>query len=174
MAVHPVPVLPQVDHKQSEPRREELSHLRGGRLELPGKVFGVDRSAWVLGEARRTWSHFGIRHHTRRADHPNGTPEGARGDAFVLGWVVNELQPQDRDELRKRLDASIDRGARVLIVEPLARAVSPWWDSWCETLDARSEIIRLRIERPAWVEDLDRASGLDHSTLGARVLYARA
>ena len=135
-------------------------------------VFGVDRSAWVLGEARRTWSHFGLRQHTRRAELPEGMPEGSRGDLLMLGWVVNEIDAGPREELRKALRAVLGRGARVLIAEPLARSVSPWWESWCEALDARSEIVKLRIERPAWIEEMDRASGLDHSTLGARVLLA--
>ncbi len=144
----------------------------GAALARPGSILGVDRSAWVLGEARRTWSQFGLRQRTRRAELPDGIPEGSDGDALVLGWVVNELEAHPRDELRERLRAALTRGARVVVAEPLARGVSPWWEAWGEALDARSETVRLRVERPAWIEKMDLASGLDHSTLGARVMFA--
>lgn len=144
----------------------------GAAVPTRATVFGIDRSAWVLGEARRTWSHFGLRQRTRRAELPEGTPQGSRGDLIVLGWVANELDPGPRDQLLESLGAALGQGARVLIAEPLARSVSPWWDAWGEALDARAEVVKLRIERPEWIAEMDRAAGLDHSTLGARVLLA--
>ena len=73
----------------------------GTALPTRATVFGVDRSAWVLGEARRTWSHFGLRQRTRRAELPEGTPEGSRGDLLVLdGDPISDIKVlQDRGKL---------------------------------------------------------------------------
>jgi hypothetical protein len=64
----------------------------------------------------------------------------------------------------------------VLIVEPIARAVAPWWGEWSRrvtSLGGRADEWRFRIPLPAVVAKLDRAAGLDHREITARTLWLR-
>ena len=65
-------------------------------------------------------------------------------------------------------------GDRVLIVEPLARGVAPWWNRWQESgrLARRPRRRwRFRVELPAIVTKLDRAAGLNHRELTAAAVH---
>lgn len=136
-------------------------------------VVGIDRSGWALGEAQHTWASFGIRGKARRAELCKAAWSPRETDLVALGWVVNELAPRDRDGLLARLCRAAELGVGLFVAEPLARRASPWWDDWARRLEGlavRALVVRVEIERPAWIEDLDRASGLDHRVIGARVL----
>ncbi len=105
------------------------------------------------------------------------------GEALVAAFVVNELSDDDDDDARKklleRLVSSTRRGATVLIVEPIARRAARWWDEWSEVLATegaergRSDEWRFSVELPAFVSELDRASGLNHRELSGRSLFVR-
>jgi hypothetical protein len=118
----------------------------------PPRVVGVDRHAWALAEAARTYREFGLRART------NELPEVAR---------------------EKRLETLVERatgGDRLLIVEPVARGVAPWWDRWqkrIESAGGRGDEWRFRRELPPIVAKLDRAARLDHRELTARSLWLR-
>ena len=49
---------------------------------------------------------------------------GARGTAILAAYAVNEPPDADRDALLLRLVEAHNRGARVLIVEPIARRIN--------------------------------------------------
>jgi SAM-dependent methyltransferase len=138
------------------------------------QVLAVDRSGFALGEARRTYAAFGLRARTRRGGLPEAFP--ARADArdlMLLGWTVNELAPSARDALLDALAAAAARGARLLVLEPLAGPMSPWWEAWVARLaplGAEARLVKRAVELPSWIAQLDRAAGLDHAVLGARVL----
>ena len=75
------------------------------------------------------------------------------------------------DRLLHRLIARATDGDRVLIVEPLAGFVAPWWNDWRQAFQAaggRDDEWRFRVELPAIVAKLDRAAGLNHRELKAR------
>jgi hypothetical protein len=64
----------------------------------------------------------------------------------------------------------------VLIVEPIARRQARWWEEWREAVLAaggRADEWRFGVERPAFVAELDRASGLNHRELSGRSLFLR-
>jgi SAM-dependent methyltransferase len=154
--------------------RDAVPPAGASRDESP-RVIGLDVSGWALSEARHTYAGFGLDARTRRARLPEALPRAVSGDLIALGWAVNELDPAARSELRARLARALDAGAALFVAEPLSTRVSPWWDDWARSLEphgARCEIVRFELERPAWIESLDRASRLDHRTLGARVLRA--
>ncbi|MEN8159066.1 MAG: methyltransferase domain-containing protein [Myxococcota bacterium] len=137
-------------------------------------VLALDRSAWALAEARRSFRHLGVRGRTRRVELPNGLPRLGPGDLVAAGYLLNELPDPARERLASAFERALGAGARLLVLEPLARGVSPWWDDLARRLEAvrvEPALFKWRIERPAWIERLDDASGLDHREIGARILW---
>ncbi len=113
-----------------------------------------------------------------------GCGTGAAGAAWALeagaayeGFTVNELDLPSRDRLLSRLLEGPGRGVRVLVVEPLARRLAPWWDGWERGFTAaggRADQWRLEEPLPETVALLGRAAGLDPTAVGARSLFLPA
>jgi SAM-dependent methyltransferase len=141
----------------------------------PPRVVALDVSGWALGEAEATYAAFGLGCRMRRGALPGSFPRVGPSDLIALGWVVNELDDRGRTTLLGRLRGALESGASLLLAEPLSERPSPWWSEWAEALaplGAAEEWVRTEIERPNWIASLDRATRLDHRTLGARVLCA--
>jgi hypothetical protein len=137
------------------------------------QVVGVDRHPWALDEARRTYEAFGVRARLRRGDLVRlGLPSRS---AVLAAYALNELEEGSRSAMLARLLEHAGRGNRVLAVEPLARSIAPWWNSWADAFSAaggRADEWRVRLPLPPLVQKLDRAAGLDHRELTARtVIY---
>ncbi len=138
-------------------------------------VLALDRSAWALAEAKRTFAALGVRGRTRRVELPAGVPRTGAGDLVSAGWTLNECTPELRERLLSLLANALASGAHVLVLEPLARGAAPWWDEVAARfapLGFTSALLKYSIERPDWIARLDDASGLDHREIGARVLWA--
>jgi SAM-dependent methyltransferase len=138
------------------------------------EVLALDRSAWALGEARHTFAAFAVRGRTRRTELPAGVPRLSASDLVAAGWLLNEGDVAFRARIAGLLARALEAGARVLVLEPLARSVSPWWDDFAAALapaGAASALLKWAIERPDWIARLDAAAGLDHREIGARVLW---
>jgi len=136
-------------------------------------LLGIDRSPWALVEARWNWSRLGLSGATRIADIARAGSAPA-GDAIVAAFAVNELDAGARERLLVRLCADAGQGARVLVVEPLARSATRWWDSWAEAFIAiggRADEWRFRLDLPPLLARFDRAAGLHHQETGVRSLY---
>lgn len=136
-------------------------------------VHGVDRSGWALAEARHTLAVFGLSGRTRRGSLPEALPRLRPGDALVAGWSANELEPGARAKLLDFLVETAGRGHAILVLEPLARGIAPWWPTWARALapfGLGDLEIRFEAPLPEWVSKLDEASGLDHRELRARAL----
>ena len=137
-------------------------------------AIAIDRNAWALDEAAATYRHFRIPVRTRREDALRlRLPHGPA--AVLAAFTMNELSDAARDTLLERLLAYVEacRG-QLLIVEPLAGFVAPWWRGWRERFEAaggRSDEWRVRVDLPAIVSKLDRAAGLDHHEITGRSLY---
>jgi len=141
------------------------------------EVLALDRSAWALGEAQRTFAALGVPGRTRRVQLPSGVPRLGAGDLVAAGWFLNECGPEARERLTGILGRALRAGARALVLEPLARGISPWWDGLAAELapaGAASALMKWAIDRPEWIERLDTAAGLDHREIGARVLWGPA
>jgi SAM-dependent methyltransferase len=136
-------------------------------------VVGMDRHPWAIEEAARTYRAFGLEARTVRASlGPWRLPRPPA--SFVAAFAVNELPADSRDALLGRLRDRAERGDRVLVVEPLARFVAPWWNAWRDALaplGARADEWRLPAELPPIVARLDRAAGLDHRELTGRSIF---
>jgi SAM-dependent methyltransferase len=138
----------------------------------PPEVTGIDAHPWALAEAALTYRAFGLRGETRRGD--AGRLHVPRDvDAVIAGWVMNELTEPARAHVQNEMLRAAGRGASVLVIEPIATRVSPWWKDWAEAFTragGRADEWRFRVELPALLARLDRAAGLRHDTLTARSL----
>jgi hypothetical protein len=138
------------------------------------KVIGIDRHPWALGEAAWTYRELNINGHTVRDDAARARLPKGRA-AILAAFTMNELSATARDAVLPRLLERTDNGDRVLVVEPLAGFVAPWWKEWraaFEGAGGRADEWRFRVELPPIVGKLDRAAGLDHRELTARSLWA--
>ncbi|HTF35136.1 MAG TPA: hypothetical protein VK714_15745 [Myxococcota bacterium] len=142
-------------------------------LSGPPAFHGLDLSSWALGEAAFTACAFGLKSRTRRAALPAALPRAGAEDLLVLGWAVNELHADPREQLLRGIEAALARGARLVVLEPLALSAAPWWPAWAERLAVRGveeKTLRCALDLPAWIQQMDQACGLDHRELRARVL----
>jgi hypothetical protein len=141
--------------------------------ERPPAILGVDRHRWVLEEASRTFRELGVKGQAKFGE--MATVAAPRGPAaFLAAFAMNELTDEARDALFARLLDRAASGDRVLIVEPLAGFVAPWWKKYAARVEAaggRADEWRFRAKLPAIVSKLDRAAGLHHDELTARSLH---
>ncbi len=138
-----------------------------------GKPFveSVDRSAWAVEEARLTLAALRLAGTARRGRSEEARLPG-RGGAVVAAYTVNEMAEAGRARLLARLREAA--ATAVLIVEPIARRSTPWWDAWAVALTAtggRVDEWRFGVTLPAIVARLDRAAGLDHREVTCRSIW---
>jgi hypothetical protein len=135
-------------------------------------VVGIDRHPWAVAEAQWTYQQLGVNGRARQGD-VTRLPARRRGDAIVAAYLLNELPDAARARLENRLIESAQHGARVLIIEPIARAIVPWWADLVArfaVVGGRSDEWRVPIELPPLLQKFDRAAGLDHRELTFRSL----
>ena len=141
----------------------------------PAAIVGVDSHPWSLAEAAFTYRTFGLSGDTRRGDAARVTMP-RRADGIVAGWMLNELTDEGRQAVQAQMMRASERGAQVLVVEPIATRVSPWWPAWASAFAAaggRSDEWRLNVALPDLLRRFDRAAGLRHDVLTARTLYLK-
>lgn len=138
------------------------------------RVIGIDTHPWTLEEARFTYRALGLQADVRRGfAGRTRIPDNA---TFVVGaFVVNELKPEERQDLLRGLIATIGRGTAVLIVEPISLRISPWWEEWRAAflpMGGRADEWKIRIDLPPIVKRLAKSSSLRPDALTARSLFA--
>ncbi len=134
-------------------------------------VDGIDVSGWATAEATWNYARLGVRGKARRGDATRTVFDRDRAHAVIAAFTINELETPAREGLAARL---LDPEGPVLVIEPLARGVTPWWDEWETAFRAaggRADEWRFRADLPSRLKLLDRAAGLDHSQLTARSLF---
>ena len=137
------------------------------------RVIGIDRNAWAVHEARNTYRALGIRGTARQADVAR-LPRLGAGSAAVAAYLLNELPSPLRCGVEDQLFAAAERGVCVLVMEPIARAVAPWWEQTARrTMDAggRADEWRFDVDLPPLLRTLDTAAGLNHRELTVRSLW---
>jgi hypothetical protein len=139
----------------------------------PIELVGVERNGWAADEARFALRALGLRGRVVREDLGRfRLPRGAGG--VLAAFTANELSDAVRVRLLGELLQAASGGARVLVVEPIARRGVTWWPDWRNAFHAaggREDEWRFRAELPERLRLLDKAAGLDHSELLARSLY---
>jgi SAM-dependent methyltransferase len=137
------------------------------------EITGIDRHPWAVEEARWTYKALGLNGRARQGDVARLPVHGA-GSAIVAAYVLNELPEPARISLETALADAAGRGARVLIIEPISRSISPWWDATASRLanvGGRADEWRFPVDLPPLLRLLDKAAGLDHRELTARSIY---
>jgi SAM-dependent methyltransferase len=143
-------------------------------IEAGARVSGFDRNAWAIGEASWTYRQLAIVGRAAKQDIERSSIRGERGVAVLAAYSVNELPEECRAALLPRLVAAHEQGARVLVIEPIARRLSRWWTSWQEAFLAAggsAQEWRFRTDLPARQRALARAAGLDPRELTAKSLF---
>jgi hypothetical protein len=138
------------------------------------RVSGYDVHPWAVAEAVWTYRVLGLNGQARRSSIDQVRWSSTPSDV-VVAFLVNELPAAAREILLPRLLDGVCRGNRVLIIEPIARRVAPWFSNWqqaFERVGGRATEWRFRVALPPLVQRLDHAAGLDHRELTARTLSA--
>lgn len=139
-------------------------------------VSGIDRHPWAVAEARWTYQQLGVAGEARQGD-VTRLPPLLAGHAALAAYLLNELPEQARAGVLAQLAGAARRGVGVLIIEPIALRMSPWWKDAAavfERLGGRADEWRVPVALPPQLRLLDKASGLDHRELTARSLYCPA
>jgi hypothetical protein len=137
------------------------------------RVIGIDRHPWAVEEARWTYRMLRLNGVTRRGDATH-IPALKPGCAIVAAYLLNELPGVHRDRVQDHLITAGRRGIRVLVLEPIARAIAPWWPATAARFSeagGRADEWRFPIELPSLLKTLDRAAGLRHNELTVRSLW---
>jgi len=145
------------------------AHAGGGT----SRVSGIDRHPWAAAEARWTYHALGL-HGQARAGDATELPHVRAGDAIVAAYLLNELSADARRRLEDRLLDAAARGARVLVLEPIARAVTPWWNDTAARFVAaggRSDEWHLQTNLPPSTALLGKSAGLNSREIKVRSLY---
>src|SRR5688572_3968795 len=133
------------------------------------RVVGVDRNPWAAAEARWTYRAFGLDGSAKDMDLNTFRLPG--GTAVVAAFILNELPDEGRERWRDTMLAAAGRGSPVLVVEPIAKKLSPWWDDWARDFTAaggRSDEWRFPAVLPERLALMDKAAGLNHRELTGR------
>jgi SAM-dependent methyltransferase len=136
-------------------------------------VMGIDRHPWAIDEARWTYRMLELKGSARQGDVAR-LPRLDRGSAAIAAYVLNELASDVRNHVLQQFLAATDRGVRVLILEPVARAVAPWWDdaaAQAVKAGGRTDQWRFPAHLPPLLQTLDKAAGLDHRELTVRSIW---
>jgi tRNA/tmRNA/rRNA uracil-C5-methylase (TrmA/RlmC/RlmD family) len=137
------------------------------------RVLGIDRHPWAAEEARWTYRALHIDGNARHGDVTRFRPPRGRL-AIVAAYVLNELDEAGRSSLVDTLLEASQQGARVMVVEPIARAVTPWWDAVAARFvqaGGRADEWEIGLDLPPLVAKFDAAAGLDHRRVKARSLF---
>ena len=135
---------------------------------------GSDRNAWAVAEANWTYRALGLNGHAAVRDVARTRLPSTPQSAILLAYVVNELSEPDRQNMAGALKKAQTRGTRVLVIEPIARRVAPWWSGWEQIFTARggrADEWRFPSDLPQRQSELARAAGLDPRELTARTLF---
>jgi hypothetical protein len=146
----------------------------GGLFERRPFVIGIDRQGWPLQEAAHTYHHFGLRHRLVRGDIRSPRVTVGPGTLILAAYALNEVDNKGRPTLLEWFRSAASAGASLLVVEPIAKGVTPWWREWSSALrplGAREDEWRLTDPLPYPLRQMDRAAGLDHSVRKARTLW---
>ena len=137
------------------------------------RVFGMDRNPWAVSEARWNYREFGLTGTSKQGDAARVAPLRP-GEGAIAAYTMNELPEPVRMRVEDWLLTGARAGARVLVVEPIAKAITPWWETTAEHFRAaggRADEWRFPVTLPPLLSLLDNAAGLRHTELTARSLY---
>lgn len=136
------------------------------------RVTGVDTHPWAVAETAWSYRFFELDAAARRGNAAalRLEPEAA----LIAAYTLNELDDPARNTL---LGEAMAGRRAMLIVEPIARGITPWWDQAAAGVVAaggRNDDWKLPLEMPERWRLLDRAAGFRRDHLTARSLWLPA
>jgi hypothetical protein len=137
---------------------------------------GIDRNPWAVQEANWTYRQLGLTGRAVAADITVSRVHASAGTAVLLAYAVNELPEDRRALLLERTVAHATAGADVLIVEPIARGVTGWWNEWSRRFadgSGRVDEWRFPARLPPILAEISRAAGLRSRELTARTIFRK-
>jgi protein-L-isoaspartate O-methyltransferase len=140
------------------------------------QVTGIDRHPWAVDETRLTYRDLALTGRARHGDASRLAP--ARGadapDALALGYVLNELPAETRTRVETHLLERAAAGSALLILEPISKAIAPWWDRTAEVFvgaGGRVDEWKFQPEVPEIVALLGKGAGLNYRELRLRSIF---
>ena len=147
-------------------------------IEAPGaRISGIDRHPWAVGEANWTYRQLALDGRAVPGDAARVRLESRPDSGIVAAYTVNELSDEARSDLRDRLLRAHRGGTSVLVIEPIARRLTPWWSEWETAFVAaggRADEWRFPVVLPDRQRQLAKAAGLRPTELTARSLLLAA
>jgi ubiquinone/menaquinone biosynthesis C-methylase UbiE len=135
-------------------------------------IAGIDRHPWAVSEARWTLAQLGLKGLVKQGDIDRLRVSRAH-EFTIAAYTLNELSDEARSRVERQLCERARRGGRVLIIEPLARGVVPWWSETAERMTAmggRADEWKLGVDVPPIVKLLGTAAGLNYRELRFRTI----
>jgi predicted RNA methylase len=135
-------------------------------------VQGIDVNSWALEECRWNYKHLGIQGATRKVDLKRFRLPA--GTAVVAAFTINELEAEKRAQFLCEFLDIHRAGLPVLVVEPIARKLTGWWNDWTTKIvsaGGRADEWRFQVTLPEHLALMDRAAGLDHREITGRSLW---
>jgi len=136
------------------------------------RITAVDRNPWAVREAKWTCAAMGLHAIVELKDVDTFRIE--RKPAIVAAFTINELAEEARGRILKQFISAAHRGSPVLVIEPIARQLTPWWQDWSRewtAIGGRTDEWRFPVELPQQLQLMDKAAGLDHRELTGRSLW---
>jgi hypothetical protein len=141
-------------------------------LEPRPELIGIDRNPWVLDECKWTYRQLGVQGAAKPAN--IGSVRLPSRSAVVAAFTINELDSSVREHFLNKFLLNASNGAPVLVIEPIARRLTSWWDDWArdwKQAGGREDEWRFRVDLPERLALMDKAAGLDHRELTGRSLW---
>jgi len=140
------------------------------------EVTGIDRHPWAVDETRLTYRDLGLTGSARVGDASRlpTSRDADRSGAFALGYVLNELPPEARARVETHLLDRAAAGSSILILEPISKAVTPWWSGTADAfagVGGRADEWKLQPQVPDIVALLGKGAGLNYRELRLRSIY---
>ena len=129
---------------------------------------------WAVAEANWTYRQLGLHGRALRQDLSRVRLQPRPGLGILAAYTINELSDDVRSGWLTRLLDARARGATVLIVEPIARRMAPWWATWEAAFIAaggRSDEWRFPSTLPPRQRQLAKSAGLNPQEMTARTLF---
>jgi len=137
------------------------------------RVSGFDRNAWAVAEANWSYQQLEVRGRASRLDLTRVQLRPRPGLGILAAYAINELTDPARAVVLPRLLEAGRRGASVLVIEPIARRLAPWWSTWESAFisaGGRAAEWRLPASLPPRQRQLAKSAGLNPQELTARTL----
>jgi hypothetical protein len=143
----------------------------------PVRVAGIDRHPWAVAEANWTYRQLGVDGRAVQGEMSRARIAASPSTGVLAAYAVNELPDAARAALLDRFLDLARRGTRVLVIEPIARRLTPWWPAWERAFvsaGGRADEWRFPADLPRRQHDLAVAAGLSTRELTARSLAVPA